>query len=193
MADPALPLSQAVRWIVGERLNSGTFVMDYIGNSDYLFAGSDAGGRRAAAMYSLIETAKLNGIDPQAYLADLRDRIGGHPAKRIAELLPWTGNPPSIPAPQPEPAPSPSGYGVALSTKHRIVVAVTRSAKREPLSFRHLKGDIHAAPLCPHRLSWRRNKFLPPRFVRSRARSQSPQPTPRTVQSPASSRTSVRR
>ena len=64
-----------------------------IGRKNYLFAGSDAGGRRAAAMYSLIETAKLNGIDPQAYLADLLDRIGDHPAKRIAELLPWNWKP----------------------------------------------------------------------------------------------------
>jgi hypothetical protein len=64
-----------------------------IGRKNYLFAGSDAGGRRAAAMYSLIETAKLNGIDPQAYLADLLDRIGDHSAKRIAELLPWNWKP----------------------------------------------------------------------------------------------------
>ncbi len=64
-----------------------------IGRKNYLFAGSDAGGRRAAAIYSLIETAKLNGIDPQAFLADLLDRIGDHPAKRIAELLPWNWKP----------------------------------------------------------------------------------------------------
>jgi transposase len=64
-----------------------------IGRKNYLFAGSDAGGRRAAAMYSLIETAKLNGIDPQAYLADLLNRIADHPAKRIAELLPWNWKP----------------------------------------------------------------------------------------------------
>jgi transposase len=64
-----------------------------IGRKNYLFAGSDAGGRRAAAMYSLIETAKLNRRDPQAYLADLLARIGDHPAKRIAELLPWNWKP----------------------------------------------------------------------------------------------------
>jgi len=64
-----------------------------IGRKNYLFAGSDAGGRRAAAMYALIETAKLNGLDPQAYLADLLGRIGDHPAKRIAELLPWNWKP----------------------------------------------------------------------------------------------------
>ena len=64
-----------------------------IGRKNYLFAGSGAGGRRAAAMYALIETAKLNGIDPQAYLADLLTRIGDHPAKRITELLPWNWKP----------------------------------------------------------------------------------------------------
>jgi hypothetical protein len=55
-----------------------------IGRKNYLFAGSDAGGRRAAAMYSLIETAKLNGINPQAYLTDVLSRIADHPAKRVA-------------------------------------------------------------------------------------------------------------
>jgi transposase len=64
-----------------------------IGRKNYLFAGSDAGGRRAAAMYSLIETAKLNGINPQAYLADVLARIADHPAKRVAELLPWNWQP----------------------------------------------------------------------------------------------------
>src|SRR5262249_49590336 len=64
-----------------------------IGRKNYLFAGSDAGGGRAAALYSLIESAKLNGLDPQAYLADLLGRIGDHPAKRLAELLPWNWKP----------------------------------------------------------------------------------------------------
>ena len=64
-----------------------------IGRKNYLFAGSDAGGRRAAAMYSLIETAKLNGINPQAYLADVLARIADHPAKQVAELLPWNWQP----------------------------------------------------------------------------------------------------
>lgn len=60
-----------------------------IGRKNYLFAGSDAGGRRAAAMYSLIETAKLNGLDPQLYLTDVLTRIADHPARQIADLLPW--------------------------------------------------------------------------------------------------------
>jgi transposase len=64
-----------------------------IGRKNYLFAGSDAGGRRAAALYSLIETAKLNGLDPHKYLADLLARIADHPARQIAELLPWNWKP----------------------------------------------------------------------------------------------------
>src|SRR5580658_3510300 len=64
-----------------------------IGRKNYLFAGSDAGGRRAAAMYSLIETAKLNGINPLHYLADVLARVADHPARKIAELLPWNWHP----------------------------------------------------------------------------------------------------
>jgi transposase len=64
-----------------------------IGRKNYLFAGSDRGGERAAAMYSLIETAKLNGIDPEAYLRDVLTRIADHPNNRIVELLPWNWQP----------------------------------------------------------------------------------------------------
>ena len=53
-----------------------------------MFAGSDSGGVRAATMYTIIETAKLNGLDPEAYLRTLIARIADHPAKRIDELLP---------------------------------------------------------------------------------------------------------
>jgi hypothetical protein len=60
-----------------------------LGRKNYLFAGSDAGGERAAAAYTLIETAKLNGLDPEAYLRELIGRIAGHPINRIAALLPW--------------------------------------------------------------------------------------------------------
>ena len=56
---------------------------------NYLFFGSDAGGERAAAIYSLVETAKLGGLDPEAYLRDVLQRIAEHPINRIEELLPW--------------------------------------------------------------------------------------------------------
>lgn len=60
-----------------------------LGRKNYLFAGSDTGGARAAAMYTIIEPAKLNGLDPEAYLADVLSRIADHSAARIDELLPW--------------------------------------------------------------------------------------------------------
>jgi transposase len=60
-----------------------------VGRRNWTFAGSDSGGGRAAAIYSLIETAKLNDVDPRAWMADVLARIADHPANRIAELLPW--------------------------------------------------------------------------------------------------------
>jgi transposase len=60
-----------------------------MGRKNWTFAGSDEGGYRAAAVYTLIQTAKLNDVDPQAWLADVLARLHDHPAKRIADLLPW--------------------------------------------------------------------------------------------------------
>jgi len=64
-----------------------------LGRKNYLFAGSDAGGERAAAIYSLIGSAKLNGLDPEAYLREVMTRIADHPINRIKDLLPWNINP----------------------------------------------------------------------------------------------------
>ena len=60
-----------------------------LGRKNYLFVGSTGGGRSAAIAYTLIETAKLNGIDPQAWLTDVLSRIADHKITRIDELLPW--------------------------------------------------------------------------------------------------------
>ena len=60
-----------------------------LGRKSWLFVGSDRGGIRAASMYTLIGTAKLNDIDPQAWLADVLERIASHPIQRLPELLPW--------------------------------------------------------------------------------------------------------
>ncbi len=60
-----------------------------VGRKNWTFAGSDEGGRRAAAIYTLIQTAKLNRIDPEAWLADVLARLPDHPARQVANLLPW--------------------------------------------------------------------------------------------------------
>ncbi|HLY45480.1 MAG TPA: IS66 family transposase [Stellaceae bacterium] len=71
-----------------------------LGRKSWLFAGSDRGGQRAAALYSLIVTAKLNDVDSQAWLADALARIAGHPARDIDQLLPWNWRPRSAPRSQ---------------------------------------------------------------------------------------------
>jgi transposase len=60
-----------------------------LGRRNYLFAGADSGGERAAAIYSLIGTAKLNGVDPEAWLRRVLAHIADHPINRIDQLLPW--------------------------------------------------------------------------------------------------------
>ncbi len=92
-----------------------------VGRRNWTFAGSDEGGRRAAAIYNLIATAKLNDIDPQAWLADVLARLPDHPARRIHELLPWNWRPQSVAhaacaqsairPKRPDQGPSPDAYG----------------------------------------------------------------------------------
>ncbi len=60
-----------------------------VGRKNWTFAGSDAGGHRAAAVYTLVETCKMNDVDPQAWLADVLARIANHPMNDLAALLPW--------------------------------------------------------------------------------------------------------
>lgn len=67
-----------------------------LGRKNHLFAGSDGGADRWAVIASLIETAKLNGVEPWAYLKDVLERMShGHPMSRIDELLPWNWSPPA--------------------------------------------------------------------------------------------------
>ena len=60
-----------------------------LGRKAWLFCGSDRGGQRAAILYTLIQTARLNDVDPQAWIAEVLARINDHRANRLAELLPW--------------------------------------------------------------------------------------------------------
>lgn len=69
-----------------------------LGRKNWLFAGSDAGGERTAIMLTLLRTAKLNGVEPEAWLRDVLGRIGEHPINRLDELLPWTWAAPATPS-----------------------------------------------------------------------------------------------
>ena len=70
-----------------------------LGRRNWLFAGSNTGGGRAAALYSILQTAKLNDLNPETYLADTLARIAaGHPINRIDELMPWAYQRPDTPA-----------------------------------------------------------------------------------------------
>ncbi len=100
-------LAEAFRYIIKRRLALSRFVTDgrleadnniaenamraiAVGRKNYLFAGSDSGGERAALLYTIVQTAKLNALNPEAYLKDILTRIAdGHPINRIAELVPW--------------------------------------------------------------------------------------------------------
>src|SRR5437764_1448586 len=85
-----------VRFVTDGRLEADNNIAENamrkiaLGRRNYLFAGSDSGGERAAAIYTLVATARLNGLNPEAYLKDILTRIAdGHPINRIDELMPW--------------------------------------------------------------------------------------------------------
>ena len=95
-----------------------------LGRKNYLFAGSDAGGERAAAIYSLIGTAKLNGLDPEAYLRQVLARIADHPINRVEELLRWRLAPesPLPPSPRGLTAAPTASAGRFLATLEQFVL-----------------------------------------------------------------------
>jgi len=101
-SDTAAAIRYALsRWRALTRyLDDGTIEMDNsaaeralrtvaLGRKNYLFAGSDSGGERAAAIYTLLGTAKFNGLDPELYMRHVLERIAEHPVNRLKELLPW--------------------------------------------------------------------------------------------------------
>ena len=92
MSDKALILP-ASHYVLAGRVHQKTWASfgrgGAIGRRNYLFAGADSGGERAAAFYSLIGTAKRNGVDPETYLRHVLARIAAHQINRIDELLPW--------------------------------------------------------------------------------------------------------
>jgi len=84
---PVADVAAAGAAVVGERERALRAVA--LGRKNFLFAGSDCGGERAAAMYSLVGSAKLNGLDPERYLRTVLARIADHPVSHIQDLLPW--------------------------------------------------------------------------------------------------------
>jgi transposase len=108
---PAGPLAEAIRYALARWpalcrfLGDGRIELDNnaverairpvaLGRKNHLFAGSDGGGRRWAVICSLIASAKLNGVEPYAYLRDVLERmVAGHPASRLDQLLPWSWSP----------------------------------------------------------------------------------------------------
>jgi transposase len=77
------------RWTAHSSFCSRRIAPTTLGRRNWTFLGSDSGGDRAAIVFTLIQSCKLNGVNPEAYLADLIGRVGDHPASRLDQLLPW--------------------------------------------------------------------------------------------------------
>jgi hypothetical protein len=108
------------------------------GRKIYLFAGSDAGGERAAVIYGLLGSAKLNGVDPEAHLAAVLYRVADHPINRIAELLPWNPFPPArLPWRQPE-------YPMTwLPLESKMFLSAVYDAKKRNLYLCFRSGNVY--------------------------------------------------
>jgi len=83
------PLAKAIRICMSNNAAERAERRVAVGRRNWTFCESDSVGQRAAVMYTLIETARLNDVEPKAWLADVLARIADHPARRIEELLPW--------------------------------------------------------------------------------------------------------
>src|SRR5687768_2309903 len=84
------PLRRGRQAVDRQQLVGAAAARHCVTRKNFLFVGSDAGGQRAAIIYTIAETAKLNGLDPDAYIAAVLDRMAhGHPISRLDELLPW--------------------------------------------------------------------------------------------------------
>ena len=114
-----------------------------VGRKNWTFAGSDDGGHRAAAIYTLIETAKLNGIDPQAWLADVLARLPDHPARRLDQLLPWNWRTQNLVA---EAAGSSDGGPRSLTTPWPSPDAYPQSQNFSNLPHRRSLGGHRTSP-----------------------------------------------
>ena len=97
-------------------------------HKNWLFAGADSGGERAALMYTILQTARLNGLNPEAYLRDVLGRIADHPINRIDELLPWKRAPSTSGIPQWSP---PDQHRVAVTGRLREIALFVDSGRVE--------------------------------------------------------------
>ena len=109
-----------------------------LGRKNYLFAGSNAGGERAAVIYSLLGSAKLNGIDPETYLTAVLRRIADHPINRISEMLPWNLFPTGPVATGQRKYPM-----TWLPLESKMFLSVAYDAKQRILYLRFRSGDVY--------------------------------------------------